>query len=127
MSVEKDLIKPSTNGTMNLNPRKAARLLGAPIGIRILIVLFSGLAIANSTLGQPAAPLPPDENAGKDTVTLEKFQVTGSHISGIDAAGLNPVTSISRATLDMGGYTNVGDALRTLSFVTGSSLIPAGS
>jgi len=62
-----------------------------------------------------------------DVVSLEKFQVTGSHISGIDAAGLNPVTSISRNTLDLSGYTTVGEALRNLSFVSGSNLIPTGS
>ena len=71
---------------------------------------------------------PPDQKGdAPDVVTLEKFEVTGSHISGIDAAGLNPVTSISRATLDLNGYSDVGDALRSLSFVSGSSLIPTGS
>ncbi len=63
-----------------------------------------------------------------DQVTrLEEFKVTGSHISGIDVAGLNPVTAIPRATMDLAGYTNVGDALRGLSFISGSSIIPTGS
>ena len=66
-------------------------------------------------------------SAEEEPVQLEKFEVTGSHISGIDAAGLNPVAAIPRATLDLGGYTNVGDALRSLSFVSGSSIIPTGS
>ena len=60
-------------------------------------------------------------------VRLETYKVTGSNITGIDAAGLNPVAAIPRAVLDLGGYTNVGDALRSLSFVSGSSIIPTGS
>ena len=74
-------------------------------------------------LGYAQASTPEDDSV----VKLEKFEVTGSHISGIDAAGLNPVASITRADIDLSGYTNVGDALRSLSFVTGSSLIPTGS
>ena len=68
-----------------------------------------------------------DDREAQNLVTLEKYEVTGSHISGIDAAGLNPVAAIPRATLDLGGYTNVGDALRSLSFISGSSIIPTGS
>ena len=101
--------------TVSLNPIRISRAA-------LLLGLIGGSAFAQNS---PATSDTPDKD--RDVVTLEKFQVTGSHISGIDAAGLNPVTSISRATLDMGGYTNVGDALRSLSFVTGSSLIPSGS
>lgn len=90
--------------------------------ISLLLLLLAGLG--GLTLARGQAPSAETKN---DVMTLEKFEVTGSHISGIDAAGLNPVSSISRAQLDLSGYTNVGDALRNLSFVTGSSLIPTGS
>jgi outer membrane receptor protein involved in Fe transport len=92
----------------------------------ILGVFTAGLAKGQAT-SSPDTPPPLDSKPKDEVVSLEKFEVTGSHISGIDAAGLNPVTSISRATLDMSGYTDVGDALRNLSFVSGSNLIPTGS
>lgn len=88
-----------------------------------LAVMLS-IGFLHSARGQSTAAEP---GTTDDVVTLSKYEVTGTHISGIDAAGLNPVTSISRANLDLSGYTNVGDALRSLSFVSGSSLIPTGS
>jgi outer membrane receptor protein involved in Fe transport len=94
--------------------RKAGILLGAT----------GAFGLAHLALGQtPSAA----ENSAESPVTLEKYEVTGTHISGIDAATLSPVASISRAMIDLNGYTNVGDALRSLSFVSGSSLIPTGS
>ncbi len=94
--------------------------------ILILGVFTAGLARGQATSSSDT-PAPLDSKSKDDVVALDKFEVTGSHISGIDAAGLNPVSSISRATLDLSGYTNVGDALRSMSFVTGASLIPTGS
>lgn len=90
-----------------------------------LLLIIGALTGADIASGQTNPEEKPAEK--RDLVTLDKFEVTGSHISGIDAAGLNPVSSISRATLDLNAYTNVGDALRSLSFVTGASLIPTGS
>ncbi|HEY4248370.1 MAG TPA: TonB-dependent receptor [Lacunisphaera sp.] len=99
--------------------------------VHALLVLILGVFTAGLARGQSTspsdAPATLDSKPKDDVVSLEKFEVTGSHISGIDAAGLNPVSSISRATLDLSGYTNVGDALRSMSFVTGASLIPTGS
>ncbi len=96
-----------------------------------LLTLILGVFTAGLVRGQATTssntPAPLDSKLQEDVVSLEKFEVTGSHISGIDAAGLNPVSSISRATLDLSGYTNVGDALRSMSFITGASLIPTGS
>ena len=86
--------------------------------------LILGIGLLNVGRGQTPST---DQTGSDDVVTLSKYEVTGSHITGIDAAGLNPVTAISRASLDLSGYTNVGDALRSLSFVSGSSLIPTGS
>lgn len=102
----------------------SGRLSQTKFGFSVAITLAS-LTGSIVAFGQSSDP---ESNREKtDLVTLEKFEVTGSHISGIDAAGLNPVTSISRATLDLKGYADVGDALRSLSFVSGSSLIPTGS
>src|SRR4051812_27593211 len=95
--------------------------------LRFPLVLLMGICgiLARGQGQVPSADQKTDPSG--DVVSLEKFQVTGSHITGIDAAGLNPVSTISRNTLDMSGYTTVGEALRNLSFVSGSSLIPTGS
>ena len=90
--------------------------------------LLVGAACFLATHVQAQTTTPPaSADDGEDVLKMEKFEVTGSHITGIDAAGLNPVASITRADLELSGYTNVGDALRSMSFVTGSSLIPTGS
>ena len=94
--------------------------------VLILGVFYGGFARGQTTSSSDSSASQTSKPDG-DVVSLDKFEVTGSHISGIDAAGLNPVSSISRATLDFSGYTDMGDALRSMPFVSGSSLIPAGS
>lgn len=66
------------------------------------------------------------DGAGEE-VMLERFEVTGSRVTRIAAEGPNPVTVFRRADIEVGGYTNIGDALRTLPYVSGSNLMPAGS
>jgi Outer membrane receptor for ferrienterochelin and colicins len=100
-----------------MNKLRSVKLRGA-----LALIVAAGL-LPVMGYAQPNAPLDADD----ETVQLERFEVTGSHISGIDVAGLNPVASIPRDTLDLGGYTTVGDALRSLSFISGSSIIPSGS
>ena len=90
---------------------------------KLLTLLFGCSAFSLIYAQTPAS----SESSPDELVTLGKYEVTGTHISGIDAAGLNPVATISRENIDLSGYTNVGDALRSLSFVSGSSLIPTGS
>src|SRR5690606_24822950 len=66
------------------------------------------------------------DGAGEE-VMLERFEVTGSRVTRIAAEGPNPVTVFRRADIEVGGYTNIGDALRTHPYVSGSNLMPAGS
>ncbi len=60
-------------------------------------------------------------------VKLEKFEVTGSRIKQIDVEGPNPVVAVTRDDLEISGYSNVGDALRALPMISGTSLTPAAS
>lgn len=62
-----------------------------------------------------------------DVVKMEAFEVTGSRIKRIDVEGPNPVASISRRDLEISGFGNVGDALRSLPVISGTSLQPAAS
>ncbi len=80
-------------------------------------------ALLAPTLLAQTAP----SQAPSDTTVMERFEVTGSRVSRIAAEGPNPVTVFGRRDIDVGGYTNIGDALRTLPFVSGSNLMPAGS
>ncbi len=107
----------NTNRTLIMNNLALRRVAAA---LSLVVTAFA----VPSTL---SAQTPNEPSADEPVTTLEEFKVTGSHISGIDAAGLNPVTAIPRAAIDLGGYTNVGDALRSLSFISGSSIIPTGS
>ncbi len=92
----------------------------------VLTLIFgaglTSIAVAQTApTNQPAAAPEPKE------VKMEKFEVTGSRIKRIDAEGPNPVVSINRADFEIAGYSDVGDALRSLPIVSGTSLIPAAS
>lgn len=89
-----------------------------------LLAVAAGIGMANHATAQEADAA---EAKKEDPVKLEKYVVIGTHISGIETAGLNPVVVMSRADLALGGYSTVGDALRSQAIVSGSSLFPAGS
>lgn len=57
-----------------------------------------------------------------EDVKLESFEVTGSRIRRIDAETPQPVVAITRADFEATGFTSVGDALRALPIVSGTSL-----
>ncbi|HTO05223.1 MAG TPA: hypothetical protein VL069_16050, partial [Opitutus sp.] len=58
--------------------------------VRALLGLCVGISGVNLALSQT----PASDDTESDVVELERFEVTGTHISGIDAATLNPVASI---------------------------------
>lgn len=93
------------------------------------IRLLGGFSLASivsiASAQTPASPA--SGNDAEDTTVLERFEVTGSRVTRIAAEGPNPVRVFSRADLNLGGYNNIGDVLRTLPYTSGSSLTPAGS
>jgi len=93
-----------------------------------LLALVLGIASPYRAAAQ-AAPTDSttDETGAKKEVKMETFEVTGSRIKRIDAEGPNPVTSVTQADFEIAGYSNIGDALRSLPIVSGTSLIPAAS
>jgi iron complex outermembrane recepter protein len=56
---------------------------------------------------------------------LEEFTVTGSRIKRLDNVTVNPVVLLDRESLDATGFSTVGDAIRSLPFNSGQSLVPA--
>ncbi len=63
----------------------------------------------------------------QDEEELEAYTITGSRIPRLALEGPSPVLQLSRDSLDASGYSNVGDALRSLPFNTGQSLTPIDS
>ena len=58
--------------------------------------------------------------AAEDSAKVERIQVTGSRIKRTDLETANPITSISADDLSKQGFTNVQDALESLSSSTGA-------
>lgn len=90
----------------------------------LALFALAGLFLFPSARAQDAAT---DQTKTDQPVTLEKYEITGSRIKQIDAEGPNPVVAVSRADLEISGYSNVGDALRALPMISGGSLTPAAS
>ena len=57
----------------------------------------------------------------------EKVRIVGSRISRIDAEPVAPVARLTRESLEMTGFTTVGDALRAVPSNSGQSLTPEDS
>jgi iron complex outermembrane receptor protein len=85
--------------------------------LALLGVGFS-LFAANAAFAQaPEAPADKKD----ETVTLEKFSVTGSRIMRRDYETPAPVVAYSAADIESKGYTNIGDFIQSLPFNTGSA------
>ncbi len=102
--------------TVRLTGTARALLFGAASPLLLSVALHA-----------QAADAPPEKPGEKDLIVLEKFEVVGSRIKRIDVEGTNPVVSVQRSDLKLAGYSNVGDALRSLPMISGSSLQAAAS
>ncbi len=79
-----------------------------------LSVGFSPFAVA-----QPTAASNPSKD--DETVTLEKFEVTGSRVKRLDIETPAPVVAYTATDIESKGYTNIGDFIQSLPFNTGSA------
>lgn len=61
-----------------------------------------------------------DQEDDKETVELERVQVTGSRLGRIDFEGASPVTIFTRDDIERTGAHDVGELLRQIPAVTGS-------
>jgi outer membrane receptor protein involved in Fe transport len=81
------------------------------------LTLVASFGLINTAVAQDtAAAAKPDE-----TVTLEKFSVTGSRIMRRDYETPAPVVAYSAVDIENKGYTNIGDFIQSLPFNTGSA------
>lgn len=94
--------------------------------LRLLLGIASAMTATQVYAQSTAAPADPNKQDDSATV-MERFEVTGSRVTRIDAEGPNPVRVFRRADIQVGGYNNIGDVLRTMPFTSGSNLMPAGS
>lgn len=82
------------------------------------LTLIAGFGLTPAVAQDTAAPATGDKN---ETVTLEKFQVTGSRIMRRDIETPAPVVAYSASDIENKGYTNIGDFIQSLPFNTGTS------
>src|SRR6185369_16274913 len=97
-------------GRITHTPETSRTPMNANSGRNLLaaLTLLASASLVTHAAAQEAAA---SDTKKDETVKLEKFVVIGTHISGIDMAGLSPVVGISRADLALGGYSTIGDAL----------------
>ncbi|PTX91506.1 TonB-dependent receptor [Opitutus sp. ER46] len=86
-------------------------------------------ALFGLTVGIASAQSSSTQNQTKkdEPQKLEAYEVTGSRIKRIDSEGPNPVAAFTQEDLTISGYGTVGEALRSMPMVSGSSLMPNGS
>ncbi|MFT3867998.1 MAG: TonB-dependent receptor [Nibricoccus sp.] len=92
-----------------------------------VLALWGILAITTSSFAQTAVTTPTSEKEDEKPITLDTMTTVGSRVKNIEAAGPNPVTSFDQSTLQAAGFANVGEALRSLPMISGTSLNPAAS
>jgi iron complex outermembrane recepter protein len=95
--------------------------------VRAVLALLLGATTSSMALAQATTTATPPRD--DEEVRLERFEVTGSRIQRIDAETPQPVIAIRRADFEATGFSTVGDALRALPMVSGTSLnsIDAGT
>jgi iron complex outermembrane receptor protein len=86
----------------------------------VLALLVSASLIPTAVAQQSAADSNTDEKK-QDTVTLEKFEVTGSRVKRLDTETPAPVVAYTAVDIESKGYTNIGDFIQSLPFNTGSA------
>lgn len=79
------------------------------------------LALLSSSLGVAALPAQTPPAAAGELQRLEKFEVTGSRIKRVDYETPAPVETIKMPEVEAKGYTNVGDFVQSLPFMSGTS------
>jgi iron complex outermembrane receptor protein len=106
---------PTTQHKPTMNNRSVRNWL-------VALGLISGLSVQSTAVAQATSPVrPADSENSTETVTLEKFEVTGSRIKRLDMETPSPVVNYSTADIEAKGYTNIGDFVQSLPFNTGSA------
>jgi iron complex outermembrane receptor protein len=81
------------------------------------LTLVASFGLINTAVAQDSATADKKD----ETVTLEKFSVTGSRIKRLDAESPQPVVTITRGDIDSSGFNNLQDLLKSLPSNTGAS------
>lgn len=87
--------------------------------LRALLALFLGAFLPSFAVAQ-TAPTSSESTEKKDSVKMEKFEVTGSRIKRLDAETPSPVVTFKVSDIEARGYTTLGDFVQRLSFNTGN-------
>src|SRR5262245_23020911 len=96
-----------------------------PRGSRVSAAFALGalLAALNSMRAQTPAPASPATNKPEEPTKLTAFEVTGSRIKRIDTETPQPLVRITELEFKATGFSTLGDAIRAMPNVSGSSLV----
>ncbi len=83
------------------------------------------VCLTSMTLVSPLVSIGQEQaSEDADAEELESFVMTGSRIRRLDVETVNPVISMTAADIQQTGFTTIGEALRSLPFNSGQSLVP---
>jgi outer membrane receptor protein involved in Fe transport len=89
--------------------------------LQAALALFASFGLCTVSQAQNAAEPAQKKEDGKDTVKLEKFEVTGSRVKRLDVETPAPVVAYKTEEMEAKGYTNIGDFIQSLPFNAGAS------
>jgi len=93
----------------------------SPWNLRAVLALIVSASLIQSAVAQQATADTKKEEKKEETVTLEKFEVTGSRVKRLDTETPAPVVAYTTTDIESKGYTNIGDFIQSLPFNTGSA------
>lgn len=96
-------------------------LLKEKLRVGLALCAMAGLfAVPGASAQQVAENNPPKPSQASDTVTLDKYEVTGSRIRRSDAEPPSPVVRFTADDIQTGGYTTLGEFVQRLPFNSGN-------
>ncbi|ACB73997.1 TonB-dependent receptor plug domain-containing protein [Opitutus terrae] len=99
-------------------------LLHRKLRVGLSLCALTGLLAVVSANAQTTATETQEE---QKTITLEKYDVTGSRIRRLDAETVSPVLQMTAQEISIKGFTTLGDALRAMPYNSGQALTPTDS
>ncbi len=78
--------------------------------------------LAGTTAGLAFTAGPVLAQGEDDSVQLDKVEITGTRLKRVDIEGANPVTILDRSDIKRSGHADLGDLIKALPSMTGSSL-----
>lgn len=102
-------------------------LLNRKLRVGLALCAVTSLFAGVGAFAQQTPEAPAEAPKAKETVTLEKYEVTGSRIKRLDAETVSPVLQLTAEEINVKGFTTLGDVLRSMPYNSGQALTPTDS